>query len=105
MRTSTSTDGQDSAIADQCQKPSSHARRKTHAKDSMAIEVHAYDILIQRARLLSCPARLDVLQCVATSGMHPGDIARTLDLTPSTISHHLSVLEHAGLVRHTQQGR
>jgi DNA-binding transcriptional ArsR family regulator len=37
--------------------------------------------------------------------MHPTDVARTLDRAPSTISHHLSKLEQAGLVRHTRLGR
>lgn len=63
------------------------------------------ETLIRRARLLSCPTRLDVWECVGQLGMHPSDIARTLDLAPSTVSHHLAVLEDAGLVRQTQQGR
>lgn len=37
--------------------------------------------------------------------MYAGDIARTLDVAPSTASFHLAILEEAGLVRHTQQGR
>ena len=64
-----------------------------------------YDIVIHRARLLVCQTRLEVWQCVGDMGMHPSDIARTLDLAPSTVSHHLAVLERAGLVRHTRQGR
>jgi DNA-binding transcriptional ArsR family regulator len=64
-----------------------------------------YDIVIYRARLLSCPTRLDVWQCVGQLGMYAGDIARTLDLAPSTVSYHLAVLELAGLVRHARQGR
>jgi DNA-binding transcriptional ArsR family regulator len=64
-----------------------------------------YDIVIYRARLLSCQTRLDVWQCVGTSGMYAGDVARTLDLAPSTVSHHLAILKQAGLVRYTQQGR
>ena len=63
------------------------------------------ETVIRRARLLSCPTRLDVWQCVGQLGMYAGDIARTLNLAPSTVSHHLAVLEHAGLVRHVQQGR
>ena len=64
-----------------------------------------YDTAIRRARLLCCQSRLDVWQCVSDAGMYAGDIARTLDLAPSTVSHHLAVLEEAGLVRHTRQGR
>ena len=64
-----------------------------------------YEIIIHRARVLSCPTRLDVWQCIGQFGMYAGDIARTSDVAPSTVSHHLAVLEHAGLVRHRQQGR
>ena len=64
-----------------------------------------FDTIVHRARVLSCPSRLDIWQCVAGLGAYPGDIARTMGLAESTISHHLRVLEHAGLVHHTQQGR
>lgn len=64
-----------------------------------------FDTIILRARVLSCLSRLDVWQCVAGLGAYPGDIARTLALAESTVSHHLRVLEDAGLVRHIQQGR
>ncbi|HET8934386.1 MAG TPA: helix-turn-helix domain-containing protein, partial [Polyangiales bacterium] len=55
--------------------------------------------------LLSCPTRLGVWQCVDGIAMHPGDVARTLNRAPSTISHHLALLESAGLVRQTRHGR
>jgi DNA-binding transcriptional ArsR family regulator len=64
-----------------------------------------YETMIYRARVLSSESRLDVWQCIGDMGMYAGDIARTLDLAPSTVSHHLAVLEHAGLVRHVRQGR
>jgi DNA-binding transcriptional ArsR family regulator len=65
----------------------------------------SYETIIHRARVLASPTRLDVLQCVGELGMYAGDVARTLDLAPSTVSHHRAVLEDAGLLRHTQQGR
>jgi DNA-binding transcriptional ArsR family regulator len=37
--------------------------------------------------------------------MYPSDIAATLSLSPSTISHQLRILEDAGLVQHVRQGR
>jgi len=37
--------------------------------------------------------------------MYPSGIASTLSLAPSTVSHHLAVLERAGLVEAEQQGR
>lgn len=64
-----------------------------------------YDTLIHRARLLSSHTRLLVWQCVGDMGAYAGDIARTLEIAPSTVTHHLAVLEEAGLVRHIRQGR
>ena len=64
-----------------------------------------YEQLLYRARVLACETRLHVWECIGPLGMFAGDIARTLDLAASTVSHHLAVLEDAGLVQHEQQGR
>jgi len=64
-----------------------------------------YDRLNYRARVLSCMSRLDVWTCVGEHGMFSTDIARTLNLAPATVSHHLGVLEDAGLITRTRQGR
>lgn len=64
-----------------------------------------YDTMIARARVLSCLTRLDVWSCVGEIGMYPSDIASTLSLAPSTVTHHLRVLHEAGLVSFEQQGR
>lgn len=61
--------------------------------------------MIARARVLSSPTRLDVWACVGEIGMYPSDIASTLSLAPSTVTHHLRVLYDAGLVEVEQQGR
>jgi len=63
-----------------------------------------YDTMIARARVLSSPTRIEVWSCIGP-GMYPSDIASTLSLSPATVSHHLRILEDAGLVRHVQQGR
>lgn len=64
-----------------------------------------YDLLIARARVLSCLSRLAVLQCTDPAGMYAGDIARSLGLSAATVSHHLRALERAGLVCFVRQGR
>jgi Helix-turn-helix domain len=81
------------------------ATKNAPVKIRCASKYMTYETIIYRARVLSCPTRLDVWQCVGQLGMYAGDIARTLDLAPSTVSHHLAVLEDAGLVRHVRQGR
>ena len=58
----------------------------------------------QRGRWLAL-LRLDVWTCIGEHGMYSTAIARALDLAPSTVSYHLAILEHAGLVRYVQQGR
>lgn len=66
---------------------------------------HMFDLLTKRAKVLSSRTRLVIWYSVAELAGHPSDLARTLNLAESTVSHHLRVLEDAGLVRHTQQGR
>lgn len=64
-----------------------------------------FKLMVQRARVLACMSRLDVWCCCTEPGSYPTDIASTLALSPGTVSHHLRVLERAGLVRHVRQGR
>lgn len=64
-----------------------------------------YDTMIARARVLSCLTRIEVWCTVGEIGMYPTDIASTLSLAPSTVTHHLRVLHEAGLVSFEQQGR
>jgi DNA-binding transcriptional ArsR family regulator len=64
-----------------------------------------YDTMIYRARVLASPTRLEVWECIGEVGMYAGDIARTLDIAPSTVSYHLAVFAEAGLVVAAKQGR
>ena len=66
------------------------------------LRVRHEDLPGEGAVLADAPRCLD---CIGDFGMYGGDIARTLDLAPSTVSYHPAVLEHAGLVRYVQQGR
>ena len=63
-------------------------------------------------RALSNPNRLriflmlrDVRLRGASGGLRVGEIAETLDVTQSTVSHHLRELEHAGLIQLERQGK
>jgi DNA-binding transcriptional ArsR family regulator len=51
-----------------------------------------------RARALGDPTRVRILTVLARGEQPVGAIAATLVLEPSTISKHLQVLHHAGLV-------
>jgi DNA-binding transcriptional ArsR family regulator len=39
------------------------------------------------------------------AGLPAGEIARRLDMPPSTLSSHLAILDHAGLIRSRRDGR
>lgn len=58
-----------------------------------------------RLAALAHDTRLGVFRLLMVQGpdgMAAGDIARQLDVPPSTLSSHLSVLEHAGLIASTR---
>ncbi len=57
---------------------------------------------------LGQPTRLSVLRLLVTAGIEglpAGEIGRTLDVPHNTLSTHLQILERAGLVGSTREGR
>ena len=57
---------------------------------------------------LSSETRLDIYRLLVRqgeAGMFAGDIARRLDVPPSSLSFHLKELVHAGLLSVVQEGR
>lgn len=57
---------------------------------------------------LAHPSRLEVFRLLVRSGapgLAAGEIARRLDLPPSTLSTHLALLEAAGLLAARREGR
>ncbi|HTI66942.1 MAG TPA: metalloregulator ArsR/SmtB family transcription factor [Caulobacteraceae bacterium] len=57
---------------------------------------------------LAHPSRLAVFRLLVRagpSGVAAGDLARTVGAAPNTLSSHLSVLSHAGLVQSRREGR
>jgi DNA-binding transcriptional ArsR family regulator len=63
------------------------------------------ELMIFRARVLSNPTRVSIWTCVGPLGMYVTEIANTIGVAVSTTSYHLSILQHAGLVTLTRQGR
>ena len=60
------------------------------------------------ARLLSAlaaPERLRVIRYLADGPRNVTEIAATLKIAPVNLSHHLTVLKHAALIRGKKQGR
>jgi DNA-binding transcriptional ArsR family regulator len=63
-------------------------------------------ILAETFRLLGDPSRLRIMLCCMKGSSSVGDIAETLELSQSLVSHHLRLLRGARLVkgvRHAKQ--
>lgn len=56
------------------------------------------DLIARRGRALADPTRVRILDVLGRTEQPVGQIAAALDSQPSTISKHLQVLYHAGLV-------
>ena len=55
---------------------------------------------------LGQPSRLQVFRLLAQSGGCPaGEIARALEMKPNTLSGHLAILQNAGLLTSSRDGR
>lgn len=56
-------------------------------------------ILAETFRLLGDPSRLRIMLCCMQGSSSVGEIAESLDLSPSLVSHHLRLLRGARLVK------
>lgn len=62
-------------------------------------------VIAETYRLLGDPTRLRVLLACLKAPMAVGDIARTVDASPSLVSHHLRLLRGARLVKGTRRNK
>lgn len=56
-------------------------------------------------KVLGDPTRVKILQLLSVKEMCVCDISIVLDMTQSAISHQLSTLRHAGLVKNRKEGK
>jgi ArsR family transcriptional regulator, nickel/cobalt-responsive transcriptional repressor len=56
-------------------------------------------------KALSEPDRLKIMQCLQDGPKNVSELAGLLDRELANVSHHLSVLRHAGLVQDQKQGK
>lgn len=54
-------------------------------------------------KALSDPTRRAILNYLKDGSLTAGDISSKFDMTPATISHHLSILKSADLVKESRQ--
>lgn len=57
------------------------------------------------ATALASQPRCDILAILKSGSSTMGELAATLQLAPSTVSHHVAVLRRAGLVETSRVGR
>ncbi len=65
------------------------------------------ELVAKAFKELGHPSRLSIFRCLVKAGpegMPVGDIKQVLDIPNSTLSHHISALVAAGLVRQHRQG-
>lgn len=62
-------------------------------------------VIAETYRLLGDPTRLRVLLACLSAPIAVGEIARTVNASPSLVSHHLRLLRAARLVRGTRRNR
>lgn len=56
-------------------------------------------------KALSDPTRREILNLLKERSMYAGEIVDAFPMTGATISHHLSILKHAGLIDEEKQGK
>jgi len=56
-------------------------------------------------RALADPTRREILKALRKGDLAAGDIAARFPMTAASVSHHLSVLKEAGLVKSERSGR
>ena len=64
-----------------------------------------FERMIQFFKALSDPSRVKILFSIFSSAICVGDIAKTLQMSESAVSHHLQILRMNGLVRRKRSGK
>ena len=72
---------------------------------SLGLSGHGVTILAETFRLMGDPSRLRILLYCLQSPRSVGDIAKSLNLSQTLVSHHLRLLRGARLVRSERQAK
>ena len=74
-------------------------REQEQRENEQKLSTEEMKLLVVLGRALADPTRIRILGLLAERPMYGQELAKVLDVTPPTISHHLSPLMMAGLVR------
>ena len=87
-----------------CEQTELHMDAIAHARQALA-DPYTVDALAELFKVLGDPTRIRILQVLHDGRLCVCDIAETLQMTQSAISHQLRILRQARLVRATREGR
>ena len=87
-----------------CEQTELHMDAITHARNALS-DPYTVDALSELFKVLGDPTRIRILQVLHDSRLCVCDIAETLQMTQSAISHQLRVLKQARLVRSRRDGK
>ncbi len=73
-------------------------------EDTVLLDEQVYD-LAELFKILGDPTRLKILSAIQSKELCVYDIADTLEMTQSAISHQLRILKQARLVRYRRDGK
>lgn len=75
-----------------------------NVRDALPTEDVIYD-LAELFKMFGDATRVKILACLQIRDMNVGDIAETLEMSVSAVSHQLRVLRSAKLVKGTKEGK
>lgn len=89
---------------DMCEQLSEHPQLICEARAAM-LEEHTVVLLAETFKILGEPTRVKILDVLSKREMCVCDLARTLQMGQSAISHQLRVLRGARLVKYRKEGK
>ena len=87
-----------------CEQTELHMDAIAHARKALS-SPDTVEALAELYKILGDPTRIRILQVLHDGRLCVCDIAETLEMTQSAISHQLRILRQARLVRATREGR
>ena len=88
-----------------CEATELHLEAISHARETLLTDPEIIDRLSELFKVLGDPTRIRILQALHDTRLCVCDIAETLNMTQSAISHQLRILKHARMVKNRRAGK